>query len=100
MSGGAHNGWGRGNLFLSGFTQQLSYLRAGGLYHERLLDSLVTTQKWIHSVEFVMGKIYTFDPTLYYHTGFQQGNHCERDPPSELNASLIQWEAQHWCTVS
>ena len=89
VNGEAHTGWGRGNLFLSGFTQQLSYFKAGGLYHERLSDSIVTTQKWIHSLEFVMGKTYPFDPTLHYHTGFLQGNHCERDPPAEPNTSLI-----------
>lgn len=100
VSGGALTGWGRGNLFLSGFTQPLSYLRAGGLYHERLSDSLVTTQKWIHSLEFVMGKTYPFDPSLHYHTGILQESHCERDPPAEPNASLIQWEAQHWRSVS
>lgn len=58
-------------------------------------DSPVTTQKWIHSLEFVMGKRIPLILVFALSHSVLQESHCERDAPAEPNASLIQWEAQH-----
>lgn len=86
---------GQRNLFLSGFTQPLSTWGWRTIPWEALRFPS-DNSKWIHSLEFVMGKTYPFRSSLHYHTGVLQESHCERDAPAEPNASLIQWEAQHW----
>lgn len=88
-------------LFLSGFTQQLSFLRVGGLYSKGLSDSPVATQEWILSLEFVMGK-----PIPLILVCIIKQDSCReiitKEFPllSKTPAWFTEWEAQHRWPVS
>lgn len=88
-------------LFLSGFTQQLSFLRVGGLYPKGLSDSPVTTQERILSLEFVkpipLILVCIIKQDSCREIILWKSSPCwARHQPDSLN----EWEAQHRWPVS